>query len=64
MSTKLTDIGDLDALPRGAIVRGYDGFRHEKWSDDRWLLIVRAASALHEAHEIERPATLLYGGEK
>lgn len=53
---------ELGALPLGAYVRGWDGFRHVKVEGNQWILCVAATSVPHEASSIELPARVLYRG--
>lgn len=53
---------ELDALPVGSCVRGWDGFKHVKVEDNQWILCVAVTSVPHETSSIELPARVLYRG--
>lgn len=57
----VSSVDELNKLPAGSIVRGCDGFKHERMHlARRWLLLVRGESMDHPAKEIALPATVLY----
>lgn len=53
---------ELEALPPGSYVQGYDGFKHAKVWDGTWVLCVAHTRDSHEASSIELPARVLYRG--
>lgn len=56
----VNSVEELDALPAWSFVQGYDGFKHVKYIDGMWVLILKESSTPHFSGGIELPATVLY----
>lgn len=59
----VNSVEELDALPDGAYVQGYDGYKHAKNDEGTWNIVVNHRATPHGSDSIELPALVLYRPE-